>query len=190
MTTDAPSGNGWKPMAYDTITAIEESKLSMSASYDRYQAELKAKEDKRIDEALERARAVRGQKAFDEVMVAQGFAGPAGDRLRERLEQCPTEGRKDDANKPPLHLIPPEYLYAVAEILDYGQRKYSARNWENGMAWSRCYRAALGHLLDWFARKGPDPETGKSHLWHAAASVMFLVCYEIRGSGNDDRPLP
>lgn len=97
-------------------------------------------------------------------------------------------GRKDDASKPPLHLIPPEFLYAVADILDFGAKKYAPRNWEKGLDWSRVYRAAIGHLFDWFARKGPDPETGKSHLWHAACCVMFLVCYEIRASGTDDRP--
>lgn len=96
--------------------------------------------------------------------------------------------RKDDHGKPPLHLIPPEFLYAIAEILDFGTKKYSPRNWEKGMNWSRMYRAALGHLFDWFMKKGPDPESGKSHLWHAACCVMFLVCYEIRSTGTDDRP--
>jgi len=99
-----------------------------------------------------------------------------------------SEGRKDDQTKPPLHLIAPDFLYAIADILDFGQKKYAPRNWEKGMDWSRVYRAAIGHLFDWFMRKGPDPETGKSHLWHAACCVMFLVCYEIRNAGTDDRP--
>lgn len=98
------------------------------------------------------------------------------------------EGRKDDGGKPPLHLIAPDFLYAIAEILDFGAKKYAPRNWEKGMDWSRVYRAAIGHLFDWFMRKGPDPETGKSHLWHAACCIMFLVCYELRGVGKDDRP--
>lgn len=98
------------------------------------------------------------------------------------------EGVKHDSSKPPLHLIAPDFLYAVAEILDFGARKYAPRNWEKGMNWSRCYRAAIGHLFDWWLGKGPDPETGKSHLWHAACCIMFLVCYELRGAGTDDRP--
>lgn len=99
-----------------------------------------------------------------------------------------TVGRKHDDGKLPYHLIPPEYLQAVAEILDFGAKKYAPRNWEKGMDWSRLYRAACGHLFDWFRKKGPDPETGKSHLWHAACCVMFLVVYEMRGAGTDDRP--
>ena len=47
----------------------------------------------------------------------------------------------------------------------------------------------IGHLFDWFMRAGPDAETGKSHLWHAACCVMFLTCYEIRDmQAFDDRP--
>lgn len=104
------------------------------------------------------------------------------------IDKPKEEGRKDDQEKIPLHLIAPEFLYAVAEILDFGQKKYSPRNWEKGMEWHRPYRACIGHLLDWWMKKGPDPETGKSHLWHAACCIMFLVTYEIRKTGTDDRP--
>ena len=109
--------------------------------------------------------------------------------LTDEADAARAEGAlKYDGSKPPLHLIAPDFLYAIAEILDFGAKKYAPRNWEKGMDWSRCYRAAIGHLFDWFMRKGPDPETGKSHLWHAACCIMFLVCYEIRGIGTDDRP--
>lgn len=97
-------------------------------------------------------------------------------------------GRKDDADKPPYHLIAPELIFALAEILDFGQKKYSPRNWEKGMAWHRPFRACIGHMWDWWRGAGPDAETGKSHLWHAACCIMFLVAYEARGIGEDDRP--
>jgi hypothetical protein len=108
-----------------------------------------------------------------------------GEKISDALRR---EGVKYDEQKPPLHLIAPDFLYAISEILDFGAHKYTPRNWEKGMAWHRPYRAALGHLFDWFMRKGPDPETGKSHLWHAACCIMFLVVYEMRGIGQDDRP--
>jgi hypothetical protein len=98
------------------------------------------------------------------------------------------EGVKYDETKPPLHLIAPDFLYAIADILDFGAKKYAPRNWEKGMAWHKVYRAAIGHLFDWWLGKGPDPETGKSHLWHAACCIMFLVCYEKWNVGTDDRP--
>ena len=55
----------------------------------------------------------------------------------------PDEGVKFDNDKLPYHLIAPEFLQAVAEILAFGESKYGARNWEKGMAWHRPYRACL-----------------------------------------------
>ena len=95
---------------------------------------------------------------------------------------------RDDNGKPPIHLIPPDVILRLARVYQYGARKYAPRNWEKGMDWSRVYRAAIAHLFDWWMRTGPDPETGKSHLWHAGCCIMFLVCYELRMVGTDDRP--
>lgn len=56
------------------------------------------------------------------------------------------------------------------------------------MAWSRVYAAALRHLLAWWGGEDEDPETELSHLAHAACCVVFLVAYQGRGVGVDDRP--
>ncbi len=97
-------------------------------------------------------------------------------------------GNKHDAGKLPLHLLPTDALEAITEILDFGAKKYAPRNWEKGLDWSRVYRAAIGHLFKWWAGAGLDEETGKSHLWHAGCCVLFLISYELRGVGKDDRP--
>jgi len=97
-------------------------------------------------------------------------------------------GIKHDTGKLPLHLLPVDAIEAITEILDFGARKYAPRNWEKGMDWSRVYRATIGHLFKWWAGKGPDEETGKSHLWHAGCCILFLISYELRGVGQDDRP--
>ncbi|WP_282026835.1 dATP/dGTP diphosphohydrolase domain-containing protein [Limimaricola cinnabarinus] len=99
-----------------------------------------------------------------------------------------TDGRKDDGGKIRMELIPPELLTAVGSILTFGAVKYAPRNWELGMDWSRVYGALLRHLNAWWAGEQTDPETGKSHLWHAGACISFLIAFEQRGSGNDDRP--
>ena len=99
-----------------------------------------------------------------------------------------TEGRKDDQGKVRLELLPPEFLMAVGEILTFGAQKYADRNWERGMNWSRVFGALMRHLWAWWRGDPCDPETGKSHLWHAGCCVAFLIAYEQRGVGNDDRP--
>lgn len=103
-------------------------------------------------------------------------------------------GVKFDDGKTRDDLLPPELEEAVATILAFGAKKYAARNWEQGMDWSRPYAAARRHLRNWFARrdfgKGPgnDKDSGYSDLWHAACNVAFLIAYEARRCGNDDRP--
>ncbi len=108
-----------------------------------------------------------------------------------------SEGKKFDTGKTRLELLPPELLFAVGEILTFGASKYDDRNWEKGMSWSRVYGALMRHMWAWWGGKGPttenfvfgslDLETGKPHLWHAGCCIAFLITYEERKIGEDDR---
>jgi len=107
------------------------------------------------------------------------------------------EAKKYDDGKVRLELIPPELLFAVGTILSFGAKKYADRNWEKGMKWSRVYGALMRHMWKWWAGKGPtnenflfgsiDDETKHSHLWHAGCCIAFLITYEERKVGEDDR---
>lgn len=97
-------------------------------------------------------------------------------------------GVKYDEGKTTYHLLPPEGPKAVATILAYGAKKYAPRNWEQGMDWSRPFNALHRHLSAWWSGETHDPDTGYSHLWHAATNLFFLIAYEARGKGTDDRP--
>jgi len=68
------------------------------------------------------------------------------------------------------------------------QNKTGERNWEHGMKWGRPFAALMRHMWAWWGGEGKDPETGMSHLWHACACLAFLIAYEARGTGSDDRP--
>lgn len=104
---------------------------------------------------------------------------------------------KDDGGKARIDLIAPEFIFATADILGFGAKKYSERNWEQGMSWSRPFSALMRHMWAWWGGQGPttrsflfgetDSETGRSHLWHACCCLMFLVAFEERNVGNDDR---
>lgn len=113
-----------------------------------------------------------------------------------------SEGVKYDTGKVRMELFPPEAMVAISQILTFGAQKYADRNWEQGMSWSRVYGALLRHLMAWWGAKirgqsglttisflfgECDPETGHSHLWHAGACMVFLITYEMRGIGVDDR---
>lgn len=45
----------------------------------------------------------------------------------------------------------------------------------------------MRHLWTWWRGDNLDKETGKSHLWHAVCCLAFLITYEERGIGEDDR---
>ena len=101
---------------------------------------------------------------------------------------APTEGVKFDGNKPTYELLPDDALAAIQKILDFGAVKYAARNWELGMEWRRPWNACLRHLWAWMRREPCDQESGMSHLWHAGCCILFLIAYELRGVGTDNRP--
>lgn len=97
------------------------------------------------------------------------------------------EANKFDGEKVRLDLLPPEAIFSLGKVMTFGAQKYGDRNWENGMKWSRLFGAAMRHLWAWFKGEDKDPETSYSHLEHALCCVAFLVAYEQRGVGEDDR---
>ena len=96
---------------------------------------------------------------------------------------------KKDEDKARFHLIPPESIKGVADVLTFGAKKYGERNWEKGLDSSRIFSAAQRHLWAWWSGEENDHESGLSHLHHAAANVMML---QTVGSGFkrlvDNRP--
>jgi hypothetical protein len=99
----------------------------------------------------------------------------------------PLGGRKDDGGKVRVELFPGDALFAISQVLTFGANKYADRNWEKGMKWSRVFGALMRHMWCWWQGDDKDPETGFSHLWHAGACVVFLISYELRNTGTDDR---
>ena len=99
-----------------------------------------------------------------------------------------TEAMKYDGEKVRLDLLPADPIIDIGKVLTYGAKKYSERNWERGLAWSRCYGAALRHLLAWHKGETADPETGLNHLAHAACEILFLLEFSRTHPELDDRP--
>lgn len=95
---------------------------------------------------------------------------------------------KHDGYKPRPDLIAPEMIDAMGRVLEFGARKYEPWEWAKGKEWSRDYAAVLRHLNAWHGGEDLDPESGASHLAHAACDLMFLIACEARGVGTDDRP--
>ena len=95
--------------------------------------------------------------------------------------------KKNDTGKPPVGLIPRSALLEEARVLEFGAKKYGLHNWRKGMDRSRLTDAALRHLLAYIDGEDNDPETGISHLAHARCSLGFLIEYQQKKLGKDDR---
>jgi hypothetical protein len=90
---------------------------------------------------------------------------------------------KDDAGKLRMDLIAPQFLEGLADILTLGAAKYSPRNWEAcPNPFERYYSALQRHLLAFAKGERQDAESGRSHLYHAAACLMFLEKFERDGA--------
>lgn len=94
-------------------------------------------------------------------------------------------GRKDDAGKPRLDLVPALAELEVARVLTHGASRYGADNWRRveGARW-RYLAACMRHLNAWRRGERLDEDSGLSHLAHAACCVLFLLELELRAEGE------
>ena len=98
---------------------------------------------------------------------------------------------KFDNGKPPLALIPSEALIEIAEVLGFGAEKYGPNNWReyaDKTKWSRSYSSLQRHLNAFWSGEDIDPESGLSHLAHAATQIVILMVQKSDGHDHmDDR---
>lgn len=94
---------------------------------------------------------------------------------------------KFDQGKLPLHLLSTEAMNQTAAVLQFGAQKYAEHNWRKGFTWSRPLAAAMRHITAFNNGEDKDPESGFSHLAHAACCIMFLLEFEKTHKHLDDR---
>lgn len=102
-------------------------------------------------------------------------------------EMTMSNATKYDQGKENMALLPTIPLLKITKVYEYGAKKYGTHNWRRGMDWSRLVSATFRHLSAWNEGEQNDPESGLPHLAHAACNLMFLLEYESKKLGNDDR---
>lgn len=97
-------------------------------------------------------------------------------------------GMKYDGGKPRMDLLLsgcPNALEQVAQILTFGAQKYTAHSWQTVPQGEDRYLAALlRHLTAHGKGEVNDPESGMSHLAHAACNALFILELEARKNAN------
>jgi hypothetical protein len=92
------------------------------------------------------------------------------------------------AIKCPMHLLPAAALQETAWVHGFGAARYGPWNWRESKVNATTYVAAIMRHLDaWREGEDLDPESGRSHLAHIAASVNILLDSQTHGCLIDDR---
>lgn len=99
----------------------------------------------------------------------------------------PAKGSKHDQEKPRMDLLDSSWLEGVAEILTFGAKKYAAHNWRGGIELSRLIAGVMRHIAAFNRGEDIDPESGKSHLYHASCGLMFASWMLNNRPDLDDR---
>lgn len=89
--------------------------------------------------------------------------------------------QKDDNGKLRWDLLPLDVVEKLVEIYEFGANKYEENSWrtiENG--YKRCRAALFHHLTAYDKGERVDPESGKSHLAHAAWNALSMVYFAER----------
>lgn len=102
-----------------------------------------------------------------------------------KREDFPTGAVRDtEEGKPRYDLISVLALTRLAHHLRKGAEKYTARNWEKGMDYSRLYSSALRHLMQW-----ASGDRSEDHLAAVLFNVMALTHFDELGCPDlDDMP--
>lgn len=99
----------------------------------------------------------------------------------------PMNADKHDSEKIPVELVPTEFIEEIAKVLAHGAKKYERNNWTKGLPWTRILGSTLRHIYAWARKEDNDPESGMSHLAHAACNICFLMTWSKTHPELDDR---
>ena len=114
---------------------------------------------------------------------ASGLPLVAGNQLELPNVNMGTTGKsgstkgslKYDGDKPQMDLVPLSSAYAVAQVLTFGAKKYSANGWKDVPDARTRYQAAmLRHMTQVQEGEEFDEDSGLPHADHIACNAMFL----------------
>ncbi len=109
----------------------------------------------------------------------------------EEASVSPTGGLRYNVSKLPLSWVPGSLVKAVAAVLKKATERpvnpYPAHNWRKGLKWAEVSESLERHLIAWREGENLDPDTGLSHLWHMGCNIAFLIEFEEKKLGTDDR---
>ena len=87
----------------------------------------------------------------------------------------PERSLRYNNGKPDFSLLPMSTLTEVVRVLEYGASKYERNNWLKPTSWDISFACLMRHMSAWQAGEDDDPESGRSHLAHAACNILQML---------------
>lgn len=130
---------------------------------------------------------INGIKYFDSEIIEESLKGiPNGiNDSGERISYGENKAvREPSTGKGRFDLITPFGLARLARWYELGSQKYSERNWEKGIPFSRCFDSAMRHMNKYMMGM-----TDEDHLAAACWNLLAIMHYEENGQKDlDDLP--
>lgn len=104
----------------------------------------------------------------------------------ERMKKSEAVGIKHDEGKTKFHLLIPEFVKGVADVMTIGAKKYSAWNYLH-LDKERIIDAHHRHMNAYQCGEVNDPETGLSHLYHATCCLQMLWALDNDFHGKEKK---
>jgi hypothetical protein len=99
----------------------------------------------------------------------------------------PKVANKFDGGKTRFELVDPLALKGLADVLEFGAKKYAVDNWRKGFPFTRIIASLERHLNAIKAGEDVDPESGLPHIDHVGCNWMFLSFFMKKMPELDDR---
>ncbi len=94
-------------------------------------------------------------------------------------------------SKAPVHFVPPVAEVEIGLVLESGAEKYGVFNWRHEPISITTYVGAVRrHINAILDGQDIDPESGRPHWAHIAASASIALDADKIGNLIDDRPKP
>lgn len=131
-------------------------------------------------------------KSVDTLVEVAREAAAAGSSLAASLGEIrvtdPETGGQKNAKPIRIDLIPAEFEEELGRVYHFGCDKYAAHNYRKGYKFSLSIASLYRHLNAWKRGEDNDPESGHSHLAHAAWHCAALFQSQVdHGDRFDDR---
>lgn len=185
----SPAHFGWHLLTKAYLELIETDSLDDELSQNRWTAsELKFIKETRNDQHevhMEDLSAIDSEDDDDEIdtfskSLANGETG-------ETVKTYENGAIRANVGKIRYSLMPFDALTEVTQVLTSGAEKYGDHNWAKGFPWMDVVDSFFRHFFKWVAGQDYDKDSGRLHLAHMACNILFLLSFQLRGAGTDDR---